>query len=245
MLRNNFSANLEVMGPIQLKQELQEKLKLLGGKPMRDGLVIGILGRDGCGKSTFINEIAAGPLGSLFKNTVTFKKMPAILYKGAILNKNEGYHFSKPHQYKERGILASFLKLNLLLIEFMLGYWLKVYPFKAKSHLVLYDRYFVDVLADPLRYRIKGNKFYIKLIHHILPKPDLWIILDLPTEVLLQRKQELNFEMAEKLRYEYLNLHRFLSNCTVINNEQDMKQTAQQATAVILDHVLQSKTTLN
>lgn len=241
VLKNNSSANLEVMGLAQLEQQLQEKLNLLGGKPLHDGLVIGILGRDGCGKSTFINEIAAGPLGSLFKNTVTFKKMPAVLYKGAILNKNEGYHFSKPHQYKERGTLASFLKLNLLLIEFMLGYWLKVYPFKAKLHLVLYDRYFIDVLADPLRYRIKGNKFYIKLIHRILPKPDLWIIIDLPTEVLLQRKQELNLEMAEKLRDAYLRLHSFLPNSIVINNEKDIKQTVEQATDFIMNYMQRRK----
>ncbi len=204
-------------------------------------MVVGILGRDGCGKSTFINEIVAGQLGRHFRKTATFKKMPAIFYKGAIFNKNEGYHFSKPHMYKERGRFASFLKLNLLLLDFLFGYWLKVFPLKLQAQLIFYDRYFVDVLADPLRYRIKGNELYIKFIHFILPKPDLWIILDLPTEVLLKRKQELNYEMAEKLRTKYLQLRSFLPNSIVINNEQEIENTVEQATLFIMDYLRKRK----
>ena len=235
-----LTKELEAKVPVLPKSVLQDKMRLLKSALKPSGLVVGILGRDGSGKSTFINEISES-LGSFFRCTTCFKKMPSVFYKGAIFNKNEGYHISKPHQYKERGSLASFLKINLLFIEFMLGYWIKVFPFKAKSHLVLYDRYFVDVLADPLRYRIKGNKFFIKIIHRILPKPDLWIILDLPSEILLQRKQELNFEMAEKLRHEYLNLHSFLPNSIVINNKNDIRYTVKEASAFILNHIQQRR----
>jgi thymidylate kinase len=121
----------------------------------------------------------------------------------------------------------------------LFGYWLQVFPIKAKSHLVLYDRYFIDVLADPRRYRIKENRLLIKAFHYILPKPDLWIILDLPSNVLLQRKKELSYEMAEKLRYEYLNLHGFLPNSIVINNEEEIKNTVNKAFIFILNYMHQ------
>ncbi|MFD2512307.1 hypothetical protein ACFSRY_00395 [Pontibacter locisalis] len=211
-------------------------MSLLKGDLKPPGVVVGILGRDGSGKSTFVNEITKS-LGGCFNNTTTFKRHPKVFYKELIFKKEEDYHFSKPHLYKERGYVASFLKLNLLLIEFLVGYWLKVFPFKRKAYLILYDRYFIDVLADPLRYRIKGNKLFIKMIHHILPQPDMWIILDLSTKVLLQRKQELTYEMSEKLRQEYLNLQKILSNCVVINNENEIQNTVDKATAHILNYM--------
>ena len=240
-----FNANLNY-----LKKDLQAKVSkrmwdVIGNKISLlrcminpPGLVVGLLGRDGTGKSTFVDEMARS-LPAYFKGITTFKKCPAIFYKGAIFNKNEGYHFSKPHMYSQRNTFQSFLKLTLLFCEFMLGYWIKVFPLKAKSQLVLYDRYFIDVLADPFRYRIRNNKLFIKVIHYLLPKPDLWIILDLPSYILLQRKQELTFEMSEKLRFEYLRLQHMLSNCIVINNNDEIKKTVDKASAFIFNHMLQ------
>lgn len=200
------------------------------------GLVVGILGRDGSGKSTFIEEIVPG-LEPYFNGINKFKKFPSVFYKEAIFKKKEPHDNSKPHRYRERGQFASFLKLNLIFAEFMLGYWLKIFPSKAKSHLILYDRYFIDVLADPLRYRIKGNIFFIKAMHYLLPKPDCWIILDLPSDVLIKRKQELTYEMAEKLRYPYLNLQQFLQNSIVINNDQDLEKSVEEASKFILSYI--------
>ena len=217
---------------------IQNKAIVLRGMLRPSGLVVGVLGRDGSGKSAFVGEMV-NSIGAYFKSTSAFKKCPAIFYKGAIFNKNEGYHFSKPHLYSQRNTLQSFLKLNLLLIEFMLGYWLKIFPLKVKSHLVMYDRYFTDIMADPLRYRIKNNQFVIKLMHYILPKPDIWIILDLPSHILLQRKQELTFEMSERLRYSYLELQHFLPNCIVINNDEEMDKTVNKATIFIFNYMQQ------
>jgi thymidylate kinase len=213
---------------------LAQKTKSLKNLFYPSGIVVGILGRDGCGKSTFVNEITES-IATYFDGIITFKKFPSLLYKKEIFKKKEAFDFSKPHLYEERGRLASFLKLNLILIEFLFGYWLKIFPSKTKSRLVLYDRYFIDIMADPRRYRIKKNKFFIKLFHYVLPKPDLWIILDLPSEILLKRKQELSFEMAEKLRYEYLNLKHFLPNSIIINNKEEINKTVNMASSFIFN----------
>ncbi|TPE42980.1 nucleoside/nucleotide kinase family protein [Pontibacter mangrovi] len=228
-----LSKNLRNTDGNKISDFLPKSIDLVRSILKPPGLVVGILGRDGSGKSTFVNEITK-TLGGCFSNTITFKRHPKIFYKELIFKKGEDYHFSKPHLYKERGYMASFLKLNLLLVEFLVGYWLKVFPLKRKAFLILYDRYFIDVLADPLRYRIKGNKLFIKMIHYILPQPDIWIILDLSTEVLMQRKQELTFEMSEKLRQEYLNLQKILPNCMVVSNEKELQKTVDNATAHIL-----------
>ena len=234
----DLNKDLQAKVPKLIRDIISDKLRLLSGALKPSGLVVGILGRDGSGKSTFVNEMVDS-LAPYFREINTFKKFPALFYKGEIFKKKEAYDFSKPHYHKERGRIASFIKLNIILIEFLFGYWLKIFPVKAKSHLVLYDRYFIDVLADPRRYRIKENKFFIKAFHYILPKPDIWIILDLPSDVLLQRKKELTYEMAEKLRYEYLNLHSFLPNSIVINNEEEIKNTVNKASTFILNYMHQ------
>jgi thymidylate kinase len=234
----NLQQDLHLMVHRNSADIIANRFRLIKNSVKPSGLVIGILGRDGCGKSTFVNEMAAS-LGTYFADTITFKKFPAIFYKGEIFKKKEEYHFSKPHYHEERGRFGSFLKLNLILLEFLLGYWIKIFPAKVKSKLVLYDRYFIDVLADPRRYRIKENKFFIKIYHRILPKPDLWIILDLPSEILLKRKQELTYEMAEKLRYEYLNLQSILPNSIVINNDEEINKTVNKASSFIFNYLHQ------
>jgi len=215
---------------------ISRKLRLLKEALKPSGLVVGILGRDGCGKSTFVSVIT-DTLGSNFKGINVFKKFPAFLYKREIFKKKEVFETQRPHFYRKRGKISSFIKLNFFLTEFIFGYWFKIYPLKVKSHLVVFDRYFIDILADPLRYRIKANKFFIKAFHNFIPQPDLWIILDLPSDVLIKRKQELTYEMAEQLRYEYLNLHKFLPNSIVINNNEEINKTVAKASAFILNYM--------
>lgn len=235
---NRLNKDLLNKTPKRINHIITDKINLLNAAFKPAGLVVGILGRDGSGKSTLADEIISS-LGPYFNGTNTFKKFPSLLYKGEIFKKKEAYDFTKPHYHKQRDRFTSFLKLNLILIEFMFGYWLKVFPLKAKSHLVLYDRYFADLLADPHRYRIKGNQFIIKAFHYILPKPDMWIILDIPTNILLERKQELTYETSEKLRYKYLNLQQLLPNCFVLNNEEAINKTVNKASTFILKYMHQ------
>lgn len=230
--------DLQLNIPKRVRDIIPNKLFQIKNALKPSGLMIGILGRDGCGKSTFANEMA-NSLGPYFNGTNVFKKFPAVIYKGEIFKKKEEYHFSKPHYHTERDSITSFMKLTLMFIEFMLGYWIKLFPLKRKSHVILYDRYFADLLADPVRNRIKGNRFFIKAFHYILPKPDLWIILDLPSEILLKRKQELTYEMAENLRQKYLELQSFLPNCVVISNESELKKTMNTASAFVFNYMNQ------
>ena len=222
----------------RIRDIIPDKLRLIRKALKPSGIVVGILGRDGSGKSTFINEMG-NSLRPYFSETTIYKKFPGLIYKGRIFKKDERYEIPEQHYYKERSCISSIIKLNIFLIEFILGFWIKIFPIKVKSNLLFYDRYFIDVLADPQRYRIKQSKLLIKAYHYIIPKPDIWIILDLPTEILLQRKQELTYEMAEKLRYEYLNLQSFLKNSIVINNEEEIRKTVNKGLTFILNYMHQ------
>jgi len=248
---NYFTAKLEYLQDDLYKKIsrrstdiISAKLRMLKAAFKPSGIVVCVLGRDGSGKSTFVNEMI-NAMKPYFSKTEKFHTFSGLIYRRGIFQRNRreiskrknSFTHSDPHNQKIRNLYTSFLKLNLFFTESLFGYWFKIFPRKVKSHFIVFDRCFIDVLADPIRYRIKTNKNYIKTLHYILPKPDIWIILDLPTDVLFTRKQELDYETAEKLRHAYLNLDRFLSNCIVINNEGEIKETVKKASTFILNYM--------
>lgn len=235
------------------------KLQLIRSIVKPNGVVVAVLGRDGSGKSTFVNEMI-GSMKPYFRKTERFHTFAGVLYRRGMFSANpqrqtdfqqilpqslfkkntgkrNGFSHHTPHNQKLKSRAASFLKLVIFFSEALVGYWVKIFPRRVKGHFILFDRYFIDVLADPVRYRIKTKGFFIRAFHFLLPKPDIWILIDLPTDVLLKRKQELDYETAEKLRRQYLSLPRFLSNSIVINNEGEIKDTVHQASSFILNYM--------
>jgi hypothetical protein len=60
------------------------------------------------------------------------------------------------------------------------------------SGLIMFDRYFQDLLVDPIRYRYGGPMWLPRLLNAFVPPPDLLLlVLDAAEEVILSRKREL------------------------------------------------------
>jgi thymidylate kinase len=191
------------------------------------GLVIGILGRDGTGKSTLINHLEV-EMESIFPQIKYYH-----LYPGLFLNNKKNEDSSNPHKKKTRSGVSSLLKLGFFYFEYTLGFWYKLYPQKVKSTLVIMDRYFIDMYADPDRYRNSTSKHLVWFIHKLLPKPDLWIILDASTEAVFKRKQEVEYAVCEAQRKKYLELAEKLKNASVLDTEKDIKEEVLLAVEII------------
>jgi thymidylate kinase len=71
---------------------------------------------------------------------------------------------------------------------------------------VQFDRYFHDVLVDPLRYRYGGPTWYAAFLCRLLPEPDLVILLDANEDLILARKTELPRAEIQRQRVAYRNL---------------------------------------
>ncbi len=232
MLTDHFKEirnNLLAKKPKRAKDVLRDKARLLKRAMVPTGLMICILGRDGSGKSTFSTNLV-NSLQSCFRDTSKYHLYPGLIFR----NQPSAELIKLPHSQKARSSLLSFFKLELFYIEFFLGYWLKIYPQKVRSTFLLFDRYFIDVLIDPVRYRNTNNQRIIKLFHKMLPKPDVWIILDISSEVLMTRKNELSFELSESLRNRYLGIKDYLPNSILINTEKAIPECINEATAFVL-----------
>lgn len=215
--------------PKRIGDIILDKARLLKRAAVPTGLMVCILGRDGSGKSTFSTNLV-NSLDACFRDTGKYHLYPGLIFGSQTHSEQAQF----PHAQKARNSLLSFFKLELFFIEFFCGYWFKIYPLKVRSTFLLFDRYFIDVLIDPIRYRNTNNERTIKLFHKMLPKPDVWIILDISSEVLMTRKNELTFEKSESLRSRYLDIKAFLPNSILINTEKAIPECINEATAFVL-----------
>ena len=100
----------------------------------------------------------------------------------------------------------SLLGLGLQLADYWLGYVLLLIPGLVRSSLIIFDRYYYDMVADPARYRYGGSRRLLEVLSRVAPHPDLILLLDAPADVIVDRKGELTLQEAEHLRGSYLSV---------------------------------------
>ena len=125
------------------------------------------------------------------------------------------------------------------MVDYCLGYAIRGYPQLTRATLVIFDRYYHDLLVDTRRYRYGGSRWLAKFIAWFIPKPDLWILLDAPAEVMQSRKQEVSFAETERQTKAYLELAATLPNAHVVDASLDADLVAQNIQKIALAHLQQ------
>lgn len=154
------------------------------------------LGPDGSGKSTVIDRLLAQDLP--FNSTKYFHLKPILKPNGHI-----DEVVKDPHQDKLYSALKSYSKLIYFIFQYNWGWFKNIRPLKKSSCLIIFDRYFDDLLADPKRYRYGGNKKMLQIVRNFIPRPDLYFILTAEAEIIYKRKQEVAFEELTHQIMEY------------------------------------------
>ena len=147
------------------------------------GLTIAVLGPDGAGKTTLIENLGV-QLDGAFRLRHLFHWRPGLLARGRF--KPE----SRPHSRAVYGRARSIAHMAVHFADYVLGFPLRIRPLLVRSGLVLFDRYFDDVLADPARYRSSAPAGLAKMVAALTPRPDLMFVLDAPARALAARKRE-------------------------------------------------------
>jgi thymidylate kinase len=156
------------------------------------GVHVVLLGADGSGKSTTLRAVGDA-LAPVFRRVISRHLAPG-LFHAAPAHPS----VTAPHSRPPRSLVGSLAKAAYWGVDYTLGYYLKIRPALARSTLVLFDRYLIDALVDPRRYRYGGPRWVLHLVWSLIPKPDLVILLDAPPEALQTRKQEVS--LAESTR---------------------------------------------
>jgi serine acetyltransferase/thymidylate kinase len=191
------------------------------------GLLIAAMGPDGSGKSSVIAAVDR-QVREAFRSTTIVHLRPGFLYRPERMSN------STPHAENPRGTVRSFCKLLFFAADYILGYVFFMKPLLVRSNSLIFDRYYDDLLVDPRRYRQQGSVGMARLLRKIVPRPDLWLLLDAPAEVLQMRKQEVSPEESERQRHAYIEVLRDQQHVVTIDSSQPLESVIDQATCAVL-----------
>ena len=197
------------------------------------GLFVVIMGPDGAGKSTLIEHLVK-QVGPAFRRHRVFHWRPMLLWRRKATGDTTRPHSCPPHP----GWL-SVTRLCVYLLDYWLGYWLVTRPLVVRSGLVLFDRYYDDMLIDPKRYRYGGPLRLARTLRPLVPKPDLVLILDAPTHVVLSRKQEVAPEELQRQRRLYAKCVTGSSGTRAIDATGSVAQVAAEAGRTVIEYLSQ------
>jgi thymidylate kinase len=195
------------------------------------GLFVAVLGPDGAGKSTLIQRLKED-LAAAFRRTEVFHLRPGVVGRKATDGPVTNPHGKPPHP-----LWLSLLKVPYYALDYSMGYMLKVRPKLVRSTLVLFDRHYEDLLMDPHRYRYGGPMALARLVHMFIPKPDLFLILDVCEERLLARKREVLPEEVRRQREAYRKLAIEVPNAVLLDGSLAPKEVARNASEAIVDYL--------
>ena len=103
--------------------------------------------------------------------------------------------YSNPHRGGKTGKLSSLARLAYYSIDYIIGYFVKVKSVTRITRVVIFDRYFTDIICDSRRSRIYlGRKFLYWWKRLLIPSLDYNILLTASSETILARKRELDEE---------------------------------------------------
>jgi thymidylate kinase len=196
-------------------------------------LKIVIFGPDGAGKSSVIQ-------GLMDRLSRAGRVVAMRHLKPRVLLRRPGEPVTvvvDPHGKPPRSALTSVAKILVWLIE---EWYAHLFQDK-KETLLICDRYYHDLLVDPMRYRYGGPVWIAKLTGKLMPKPKLWVLLDAPAEVLQARKQEVPPEETARQRQAYLAFVRCQKNHVVVDASQSLDSVIADAERAITGAVTEEQ----
>ncbi len=204
-------------------------------KPGPRGLWIAVFGPDGAGKSALIDQLA-GKLDTAFAGVKRFHFRPMFRGQGT-----DRPPVIDPHGKPPRSTLVSLCKLIYWLLDCWVGYLFTIRRQVAGSHLVIFDRYLPDILVDPLRYRLPASSLgFARLLAAWAPRPDLCILLEVPAEVVQQRKREVLLAESQRQRTAYLAMFAVLPNTLLVDAGCPLDEVTQQVITAIFAVLISS-----
>ena len=167
----------------------------------RTGFSIGFTGPDGSGKTTVIDTILER-IAPVFKDAHKYYHFRPTLFGnlGEVahstgIKKEVDRNYSDPHRGGKTGKINSFLRLCYYSLDYIIGYFVKVKSVIRITRVVVFDRYYTDIICDSHRSRIYlSPKFLYWWGKLFIPTLNYNILLTASSETILARKRELDEE---------------------------------------------------
>lgn len=207
------------------------------------GLFLSISGPDGAGKTTVLDMVIAQLEAIYGADAIKYAHFrPEFLPRLAEVAKKAravesvDENYDRPHRAKPSGLAGSVARLGYYWLDYFGGYLQRVRPALKRREVMLFDRYYYDLIADPFRSRIKLPMPVLRFFGGLLPLPDHAFFIEVDPNEIRRRKQELTIEriVALNARYGELANRGWL---TRIDNNGAPKIAA----AEIIDHIVANR----
>lgn len=182
------------------------------------GYCIAFLGPDGVGKTTLSNACLRD-IEPAFRGIKRYHLRPYAFDNKKGMGDSP---VTNPHGQPPRSFMSSVLKLCLFFIDYTIGYLITAHKFKIKANLVVFDRYFHDLLIDPKRYRFNASMWIAKLFGKLIQQPDLFIVLIGDPKNVWARKKEVSLEETVRQVNAYKVFAQTQKNSLLINTDRDL-----------------------
>lgn len=197
--------------------KLRYSLEVLKDAISHRGIMITFSGVDGAGKSTIIDEVNEMLKSKFRQRTVILRHRPSLLpilssvrYGKSNAERKTREHL--PRQGTNASGLSSFFRFMYYYTDYILGQFYIYFKYTLRGYTVLYDRYYFDFIIDSKRSNIVLSKKFMKWGYHFIFKPELNVFLYADSEVIRERKQELDTIAISELTSDYKKLFNELSN---------------------------------
>lgn len=158
----------------------------------KPGRLIAIFGPDGSGKST-VADLLEGLCRARGVETHRYHWRPRLL-PSLVKPGSTDLDTTRPDSLPLRPWPVSFLMYLYFFLDFTWAYFLRFRPQVKQGGVVIYERYYYDLLFHPRRYRLRPIGPLADLLTSFIPQPDLMVLLGGSPSVILSRKPELPVE---------------------------------------------------
>jgi len=181
--------------PISYTMRVRGVRRLLARLRRPIGFWCVVLGPDGSGKSLLVSGITE-MMHTWFRGVDSFHLIPGSRARGTASSP------IAPYQRPQYGSVLSTLKSLYLCLRTWCGYTTWILPKLVTNGLVIGDRYMLDAIIDPKRYRITSSSV-ARGVLTVCPQPDLVVILAGDPDVLVARTTDLDSERMALLVKRY------------------------------------------
>jgi thymidylate kinase len=196
------------------------------------GAFISLGGVDGSGKSAVTDAVVAW---SPFRRVRRLHSRPGLLKPPGWFIGRRPSDGSDPHGARPWGRGMSALRLVYFWADFTVGYWLRIWPVRARGGLVVSERWWWDMYVDPHRHRLQPMPRAARLLGRLVPRPDSFLLLDAPSDPILKRKQEVDAPEIERQRAAWARLAPAIANLETVDAGGSLAEVVDTAIGAVVE----------
>ena len=208
--------------------------------------VFAVLGCDGSGKSTFIDETVRH-LNKYYVNDESDNRFHIYHFRPEIIPNlgevgekakvmEQDKEFTKPHRSKPANPVSSFFRIIYYTFDYIVGWQKRIRKDVQFDGYSVFDRYSYDLIVDPVRTKLNLPKWMRRFFVRLTPQPGVVFILIASVDTIHSRKQELDRAEIERQLEEYKKLGEKNKRFHFVNAEKTPEEMAGYASRTVLDY---------